>query len=197
MAHIGMKYPVAAALTEADGTGEASYSNGFVVGKAISFTGTPSSANVALYADDGVAETDRSLQNLGTSMNVDDIALEIQAKLLGHTYTPAAENAPESMEVNVGDIAPYFGEGFYRRRKKNGVVSFTAIWLYKVQHAAMTENGETKGETVNFQTDTIEGTAYPLANGNTYKKATFQTEAAAKAWLNNLAGIAAAAGAGT
>lgn len=191
MAHIGMKYPVAAPLTEAaDGT--PSYADGFVVGKAISFTGTPSSSDVVLYADDGVAETDRSLQNLGTSLNVDDISLKVQADLLGHTYTAAGTGAtptPESITVNANDVAPYFGVGFYKRRRKNGTTTFTAIWLYKVQHAAMTENAETKGETVNFQTDTIEGTAYPLASGKTYDKAVFTTEADAKAWLETKADI--------
>ena len=47
MAHIGMKRPVAGKLGE-DGT----YSEGFVVGKAINFTGTPTNNDVELWADD-------------------------------------------------------------------------------------------------------------------------------------------------
>ena len=42
------------------------------------------------------------------------------------------------------------------------MVSFTVIWLYKVQHSEPTENAETKGDTTNFQTATIEGKAYPV-----------------------------------
>ena len=54
MAHIGLKYPVF--LPEG---AEA----GFVIGKAINYTGTPSNSDVTLYADDGIAETDKSIVN--------------------------------------------------------------------------------------------------------------------------------------
>lgn len=187
MAHVGMKYPVAAEL-QSSGT----YGTGFVIGKAINFTGTPSNADVTLYADDGVAETDKGMQNIGTSLNVDDLALKVQCDLLGHAYTPAGtgENAdPEGMVVKADDVAPYFGVGFYKRRRKNNVTSFTAVWLMKVQHSNPAENAATKAETTEFQTDTIEGTAYPLDDGSVYEKKVFTTEADAKAWLNEKANI--------
>lgn len=193
MAHIGMKYPVAAAWAEGN-----KYTEGFVMAKAINFTGTPNKNDAELYADDGVAETDKSVKDWGTSLGVDDLSLENQAKLLGHTYVKAVaggsetEGTPESIEIGAEDEAPFFGEGFYKRRKKNGVVSFTVIWLYKVQHSELTENAETKGDTTNFQTATIEGKAYPVdVDGKMSfgKKLIFETEAKAKAWLNKQAGI--------
>lgn len=191
MAHIGMKYPVAAPWAEGN-----TYSEGFVVAKAINFTGTPNKNEVELYADDGVAETDRSVKDWGTSLGVDDLSLEMQAKLLGHTYVKATGDddtgTPESIEVGTDDEPPFFGMGFYKRRKKNGVVSFTAIWLYKVQNSEPTENAETKGDTVNFQTATIEGKAYPVevdGKMSIGKKLVFTTEAAAKKWLETQAKI--------
>lgn len=195
MAHIGMKYPVAAPWKE-DGT----YEEGFVIGKAINFTGTPNKNEVELYADDGVAETDKSLKDWGTSLGVDDTALKVQADLLGHTYKAANETegaaTPEEMEVGADDVAPYFGVGFYKRRRKNNVTTFTVIWLYKVQHSEPTENAETKGDTVNFQTATIEGKAYPVEVGedgkkkmSIGKKLVFKTESEARAWLNKQANI--------
>lgn len=191
MAHIGMKCPVAAPWAEGN-----VYEKGFVVAKAINFTGTPNKNDVDLYADDGVAETDKSVKDWGTSLGIDDLSLKNQATLLGHTYTEAKagssgeENTPESVEVGTEDVAPYFGVGFYKRRRKNNVTSFTVIWLYKVQHSEPTENAETKGDTVNFQTPTIEGKAYPVEiteNGKTKmsigKRLVFGTEAEAKEWL--------------
>ena len=189
MAHIGMKYVVAAELKS-----DETYEDGFVVAKAIQFTGTPSSNDVQLYADDGVAERDNSITNMGTSLNVDDLSLKVQADLLGHTYTAATTGqnpTPEQIVVSADDVAPYFGMGFYKRRKKNGVTSYTAIWLYKVMNRAVTENAATKGQTTEFQTDTIEGTADQLSTGAIYEKAVFSTEAAAKTWLNGKAGISA------
>ena len=195
MAHIGMKYPVAAPWEE--GT---TYGEGFVVAKAINFTGTPNKNDVELYADDEVAETDKSVKDWGTSLGVDDLSLKNQAELLGHTYTEATDDAGESIEVGADDVAPYFGVGFYKRRRKNNVTTFTAIWLYKVQHSEPTENAETKGDTVHFQTVTIEGKAYPVSvtvDGKTKmsigQKAVFDDEAKAKAWLNKMANITEAA----
>lgn len=197
MAHIGMKYPVAAPWQEGN-----TYGDGFVVAKAINFTGTPNKNEVELYADDGMAESDKSVKDWGTSLGVDDLGLKEQAELLGHTYVEAkaaesgGEATPESVEVGTDDVAPYFGMGFYKRRRKNNVTTFTVIWLYKVQNSEPTENAETKGDTTNFQTATIEGKAYPVEvteGGKTKmsigKKLIFSTEAEAKAWLNKTAGI--------
>ena len=197
MAHIGMKYPVEAPWKEGE-----TYTKGFVVGKAIKFTGTPNKNDVDLYADDGIAETDKSVKDIGVSLNVDDLDLKVQADLLGHDHTEASAGesggtaTPESVEVGSDDVAPYFGTGFYKRRRKNNVTSFTAIWLYKVQYSEPTEEAETKGESVNFQTPTIEGKAYPVEiSGKTklYKKAVFEKEEAAKAWLDGLAKVNATA----
>ncbi len=194
MAHIGMKYPVAAQWAAGN-----EYTDGFVIAKAINFNGTPNKNDVELYADDGVAETDKSIKDIGTSLGVDDLSPENQAKLLGHTYvkavpgTSGTEGAPESIEIGAEDEAPYFGVGFYRRRKKNGVTSFTVIWLYKVQHSEPTESAETKGDTTNFQTATIEGKAYPVevdGKMSIGKKLIFKSEEEARKWLNKQAKIA-------
>lgn len=44
MAHIGMKYPVAATWTEGN-----KYADGFVLAKAINFTGTPNKNDADLW----------------------------------------------------------------------------------------------------------------------------------------------------
>ncbi len=200
MAHIGMKYPVAAPWSEGN-----NYAAGFVIGKAINFTGTPNKNDAELYADDGVAETDKSLKDWGTSLNVDDLTMKVQADILGHGYITAEEPAeaggtavPEEMEIGSDDVAPYLGVGFYKRRRKNNVTTFTVIWLYKVQHSEPTENAETKGDTTNFQTPTIEGKAYPVEievagkkKMSIGKKLLFTSEAEARAWLDKQAKIAA------
>ena len=193
MEHIGLKYPVFAPITTETDAGVITYGEGFVVGKAINYTGTPSNADVVLYADDGVAESDKSITNEGVSLEADDLSLKVYADLLGHTYTAEVttqgSEAPESVAVSIDDVAPYGGLGFYRRRKKNGVLSFDAIWLHKVQFAEPTTNGATKADTVTFQTRTVEGTAYPTNAGAIKEEAIFTTEAAAKAWINAKAGI--------
>lgn len=191
MAHIGMKYPVAGTLGE-NGT----YSEGFVVGKAISFTGTPTNNDVELWADDETAETDKSVQDFGVSLNVDDLSLEVYAKLLGHTHTKAttggSDNTPETVDIGPDDVAPYVGLAFYKRRRKNNVTTFTAIFLRKVQFSEPTEEGNTKGSSTEFQTPTIEGKAYPVAvsgKNSIGTKAVFTAEADARAWCEEQVGL--------
>ena len=165
-----------APITAETDAGAITYGDGFVVGKAINYTGTPSNADVVLYADDGVAESDKSITNEGVSLEADDLSLKVYADLLGHTYTPEVttqgSEAPESVAVSIDDV-----------------LSFDAIWLHKVQFAEPTTNGATKADTVTFQTRTIEGTAYPTNAGAMKEEAIFTTEAAAKAWINTKAGI--------
>lgn len=185
MAHIGMKNPYAVAIDPQTGayTGDA-----FKIGKAINFSGTPTNVDVKLWADDGVAESDKGITDYGVSLNVDEVSLENQGTLLGHTYVPAGNDTPESLDIKTTDVAPYFGVGFYKRRRKNGVQTYTAVWLQKVQFANPAENAETKGETINFQTDTLEGTAFNNDAGSIIKKAIFSDEADALAWVQSAAG---------
>lgn len=185
MAHVGMKNPYAVAIDPETGkyTGEI-----FKIGKAINFSGTPNNVDVKLWADDGVAESDKGVTDYSVSLNVDEVSLENQGKLLGHEYVPATETEPETLDIKNSDSAPYFGTGFYKRRRKNGVTSYTAVWLQKVQFASPAENGETKGETINFQTDTLEGSAFNNDAGSIIKKAVFSDEEKALAWIKNYGG---------
>lgn len=191
MAKVGLKYPVYAKLKE-DGTYEA----GSVIAKAIKASVNAESNDVKLYADDGVAESDKSFKGGKISLNVDDLTQKVYAELLGHTYTAKTASdpvTPESVKANANDIAPYVGVGFYGKVVRNNKPAFLAKWLMKTQFAEPTDETETKGETVSFQTPTIEGDVYQLDNGDWKDQAEFPTEEAARAWLNTKAGITPAA----
>lgn len=189
MAKVGLKYPVAAPLKE-DGT----YDEGYVIAKAIKASVTTNNNDVILYADDGEAESDKSFKNGTISLNVDDLTQKTYADMLGHKYTAAGteENAePETVVASAGDIAPYLGIGFYGEIRRNNKPSFMAKWLKKTQFAEPNDETDTKGETVTFQTPTIEGTVFKMEDGTWKEQAEFATEAEARAWLNKKAGIAA------
>ena len=70
MAKIGLKYPVAAPMKE-DGK---TYDTGFVIAKAIKASVTANNNDVKLYADDGIAESDKSFKDGTLSLNVDDLS---------------------------------------------------------------------------------------------------------------------------
>ncbi len=188
MAKVGLKYIVAAKLNE----DEASYTKGFVVAKAIKATVGTNSNDVKLYADDGVAESDKSFKDASLSMNVDDLTQKVYADMLGHAYTAGSgenDENPETVVASADDIAPYMGVGFYGEVRRNNKKKYLAKWLKKTQFAEPNDETETKGETMNFQTPTIEGTVFQTKDGTWKEQAEFATEAGAKKWLNTKANI--------
>ena len=186
MAKVGLKHVVAAPLKN-DGT----YGSGYVVAKAIKATVNSNSNDVKLYSDDGLAESDKSFKDGSISLNVDDLEQKKYADMLGHTYTEADTEGgmPETVVAATHDVAPYLGVGFYGAVMRNNKVSYMAKWLKKVQFAEPNDETETKGETVNFQTPTIEGTVFPADDGTWKEQAEFATEEEAVAWVDKKANI--------
>lgn len=189
MAKIGLKYPVAAPLGESN-----EYEAGFVIAKAITASVTPNNNDATLFADDAAAETDKSFQSAGFSLNIDDLTQKVYADLLGHTYQAAGTEdprTPETVIASSNDVAPFFGVGFYGKIQRNNKPYYQAKWLKKVQFSEPTDETNTKGESTEFQTPTIEGTAYQLEDGTWKEQAEFATEAEARTWLETKAGITA------
>lgn len=186
MAFVGLQYVVGAPL-KSDGK---AYDKGFVIGKGINVTLTPNKNDVTLYADNGAAETDKTLRDITLSINVDDLDAPTYAKVLGHDVT--GEAGSESVVLKNSDVAPFLGVGFIKNRIKNNVPTFCAVWLNKAQFSEPTDTADTKGESTNFQTSTIEGTSYNVEDGSFMEKHYFDTLDKAKAFLNEKAGITAA-----
>lgn len=181
MAQIGLRYPIVAEYDEATGT----YKNGKVIGKAIKEDIQITVSNVELWADDEIGESDKGFSKGSGTVNLDDLSDEIQAMLLGHKLDA------ESKELVAGrdDVAPFVGHGFYAPKRVNNVNKYRAIFLPKVQFAIPGITGETKGETVAFQTPSLTYTVYTDKDGNWKKESTFDTAEEAVAYLKEKAGM--------
>lgn len=199
MAKIGLKYPVAAEIT-AEPVGSApTYDTGFVIGKAVSANKNITSNDNPLYGDDAIAENDTSFQQGTLELNVTDFgtdsttSLSIQAQMLGHTVvtTGTGSDAVTSMVKKAGDNAPNLGVGYYKTKLLNNVKMYEATWLYKVKFQLPSEQANTKGQNIEWQTSSITGRIMALSNDeDTYEEtAIFDTEAKAIAWLNSKANI--------
>lgn len=194
MAKIGLKYPVYATATD-NGT-SITYSNGKVFAKAVEANVSIELNDVKLPADDAIAESDKSFSSGSVSMGVDDFSSTAKVDLLGYTEGAEVDATTGEKELSTaGAEAPYVGFGFYGKGVKAGVPYWRAIWLVKVKFGEPTEDFKTKGETVEFQTPTVEGTVVAASYDATYWKdeARFSTESGAIAWLNGKAGISSAA----
>ena len=140
-----------------------------------------------VYADDAVAESDKSFRNGTITLGVDDLNDTIQAELLGHTV-----NAGTGEITAAGtDNNPFVGVGFVSISKKDNAQKFRAIWLPKAQFGEPNETNQTKGESTSFSTPTLTGTVMVDASGNWKQENSFATLALAKAYLDDKAGITA------
>lgn len=183
MKKIGLKYPVYALY--ADTTGSPVYTAGAVIAKAISAKITINKNNVKLYADDDIDEVDQSFIDGTETLGLNELTLETQGILLGHEV----DELTGELVANTNDVSPYVGHGFYGRIKRNGLNKWRAIWFHKMQFSEPNDETQTQGESIVFQTPTIEGIIMKDINGDWKSENVFDTEEEAKTWLNTKAGI--------
>lgn len=190
MAQIGLTNIWYGILTEgADGT--PSYGGAKSFGKAVSAKVDVSTNSAALYADDVQAESDSSFQSGKVTLGVADDDMSVFAEILGHKVSEPGG----VMTRNVNDVAPYVGLGRVITKMVNNVRTYKAEFLYKIKFVEPSQEDETKGESVDFKTPEIEGTAIALANGDWSDSGVFDTKDAAVKWVKDK--LAAKAGAST
>ena len=90
-----------------------------------------------------------------------ELPVEVQGELLGHTVTKGV------MDCKSDDVAPWVGLAF-QFTKRNGKVRY--VKLYKGRFKEVNEQGETKGNSVNFQTESLEGDFLPVKDTGMWKK---------------------------
>lgn len=191
MAFVGLRHVVAATIaTEVEGQA-LTYDAGKVIGKAIEANLSWNRNDNPLYADDAIAENDNGITGGSLELNVDDLTDEVRAYLLGD----ATEGTGTDLAyIETDDAAPYVGVGYIRVRRKNGETSYQGVWIYKAQFAQESEDAQTKGESIEWQTPTINGTIFGVTGEVTGKTAfrerkTFTTYTAAETWLDSKAGL--------
>lgn len=195
MAFIGLRKAIAAPIATEPGNAEPTYgTGGSVIGKAIQANLTITRNNNPLYADDTIVEDDNSITAMSLELGLDDLAPEDRVKVLGLVKKTTGSNPTVDTYYDTDASAPYVGFGYIRVRRKSGVTSYEANWLYKVMFSEETENSQTKGESIEWQTPTITGRVMGVSIDSTgalvfRKKQYFTTEGDAVTWLNGLAGI--------
>ena len=183
MAKIGLNNFLFDILTEGS-DGAATYGAATKPGKAVSCNVEISNNEATLYADDALAESDTSFQSGTVTMGIDRDDLETQAVLLGHEITDG------NLVRNANDVAPYVGLGRIVVMMVGGAYKYKVEFLNKVKFSEPSQEDQTKGEDVEFNTVEIEGTVSTLSSGDWSVSQTFDTRAAAVEYLNSLFGTA-------
>lgn len=180
MAKKGIEYVVFGLLQE-DGT----YKDGKYLSPATTFNGTATKANVKDYGDNRVVETDNSVTGGTLSVELNNDEDELYTYLLGH------KKAEEGGEIifDVNDIAPFVGVGAIGQSGTKYVTKF----YNKVQFSEPNDDNQTKQENTTFNHITLEGEILVPEDGKWRRRNTFDALEEAKAYLNKIVGITAAA----
>lgn len=200
MATIGLSKPYFGVYSAAGTT--VSYSKGAVMGKA-------TEANIEidttednnLYADNGIAETDRTFAGGTLTLSTDDLSQEVSKAILGLTEQAitgidgVTDTSVKELVYDDTQVIPYLGVGFIIKKKVGGVFKWRGVVLTKVMFSVPADAATTQGESIEWQTPEL--TATIMRDDSTThmwkREATFTTEAQAEAYIKNRLSITVAA----
>ena len=196
MVKVGMRYPVCATFSAHTEGSEPTYaSTGIVMGHAISGNLSITRNANPLYGDDREVESDNGITAMSLELGLDGMELTAKKYVLGLTEVQTTGQTPTTdYYVETDASAPYVGVGYIQVLRHNGADKYIGVWYYKVIFGEDAENLQTKGESIDWQTQTLTGRCLGLAVDSSGKIAyrkikEFTSESAAKTWLNGLAGI--------
>ena len=143
--------------------------------------------DVAFYADDHKIDADNSMNGATLGLELANMTDALETAFLAYKTATS--------DLNITDAAaPFVGCGFYRKERFKGAVSYKAYWFYKVQFRRDSDSGNTKGESTEFQTESLNGDAMGVTlttAGDTiyYTTCRKESESDAVSWLKTKAGI--------
>lgn len=148
MATIGLDRLYYAKITETNGM--ETYGTPNQLAKAIKADLSVDLAEAVLYADDGAAEVVKEFKSGKLSLGIDDIGASAAEDLTGASID---DNGVLISTSEDGGSPVAIG---FRAKKANG--KYRYFWLYRVKFGIPEANLQTKGDSITFQTPTIEGT---------------------------------------
>lgn len=193
MATIGLSKPYYGIYSASGGA--VTYTGGAVFAKAVEFSAQVESGDDNnLYADDAIAESDRSFGGGTLSVTTDDISQTAAAAILGITAKTITVGEDETVSELVFDddmTVPDIGFGVIVKKRVSGVDKYRAIFFHKVKFSIPEDAATTQGETIEWTTHQIEGT---IMRDDTAKHAwksevTVDTREIAEAYLEKKLGI--------
>jgi len=149
VATIGLDNMVYAKITE-DAGGVETYAVPQILAKAIKADLNIETADAALYADDALAYAIKAFKGGKLSLGVEDIGVAVAADLTG-----ASVDDNGVLVASGEDDGVLVAVGFRALKPDN---HYRYFWLYRVKFAVPSTNLQTKGDSIQFQTPTVEGT---------------------------------------
>lgn len=200
MAIKGLSIPVFGKYNYDSAKGTVTYTDGMINPHAIEYTFTPEAADgTPLYGDNRIIENDRQTFSTGTlSLGIDDLVQEVSKYLLGVKTVEQEYGDGKTAVVTVYDDdqnAPTLGVGIIELHQNDDVDHYRAVILKKAIFNLPEDTATTRGESVKWQTKTIEGTVSRSDENTAEQKhpwindAWFDSEADAVEWLKWCLGV--------
>ena len=189
--NIGMMYPVWAPLTAHTDGSMPTYGTGRVIQEARNATVTKTYNNNPLYGDDRIVDDDNGLTELTISFEPTGLNDEDRKVLFAEDDYGTSGASGQWVSDNE---TPWGGFGYMRRMRDNGTRKWEAWFTLKIKFQEESQATSTKEGSITWNTPTLNGRAAGLYVDSSDKLRyqlhdTFDTAAAAKAWLNALANI--------
>ena len=201
MAIIGLSKPYYAIYSA---TGSAvSYASGGVLGKATEANiDIETSEDNNLYADNGIAETDRQFTGGTLTLSTDDLSQEVSKAILGlkeealDTIEGITDEDVQELIYDDTQQTPYLGVGFIVKKVRGGVTMWRAVVLTKIMFSIPSDAATTQGESIEWQVPELSPTVMrdDSAPHIWKREATFTTEAQAEAYIKDRLNITAGVG---
>ena len=192
MAKIGLKCLTYAPYTSGGEGSSISYGTGVQLNDYMIRADVNEERNDAkFYADDHKIDSENSMTGATLSLELANMTDALEQAFLGYK----AESTASGADLLITDAAAGFvGIGFYRKERYKGTVTYKCYWFYKVQFSKDGDSTQTKGESVDFQTETLSGDALGVqltSGGDTlyYCICRKSSESDAIAWLKTKGGI--------
>ena len=191
--NVGMMYPVFAPISAHTDGSMPTYGTGFVINEARNATVNREYANNPLYGDDRIVDDDNGMTGLTISFEPTGLSDEDRKKLLGEEESEVTGISGQWVSDNE---TPWGGFGYIRKMRLNGVKSFEAWITLKIKFQEESQTTTTKEGSIAWNTPTLNGRAAGLYvdSSDTLRyqlHETFETIAAAKAWLNTRLNVSA------
>lgn len=173
--------------------GVVSYTAAAILGKAVEFsTSLETGDDNNLYADNAIAETDRTFGGGSLTISTDDLTQEGSALILGITPATITVGSATVTELVYDDtmVVPDLGYGTIVKKKVGGVYKYRAVVLTKIKFNIPDEAATTQGETIEWQVPSLTATIMrdDSANHAWKREATLDTEAAALDYIEAVLG---------
>ena len=180
MAKIGVKYPCFAPIATEPSGALPTYGTGMNIGEAVSANLTINMASGELYADDNLQEQFSEFSSGSIALETTDMT---DAQIV-HVYNASLDGG--KLKYNKGDTPPLGCLAYYKTSMTNGVKKYIGYFYPKVRASLGNDSAQTKGNSITFQTTTSALTIFACNSGDWRITEQFDTEAAAKAWVETM-----------